>query len=291
MDIQEVINQGKTSQIPIEQLRALAGNAAAFGNDIVDVFAGQAERRAVAAGDVLKAAETEQRDILASEQRGYDKVMREAEQIRNLQRDVEARTAAKGYVPPSQVRTETRTEDACTPVLGTEQRVSTWLEQRGGARYAGESGGLSFGRVVRALATGNRTGLSDVEVRALSEGSDAAGGFTVPEVLGAQFIDRVRNAMVVMRAGAVTVPMTSDTLHLARLAQPGIHAGSPPTNAAIGGWKIENDPIIEGDLTLERVTVHRAHAAALDQDECRTARRLDQHRHHHRARDGDVDGA
>ena len=38
--------------------------------------------------------------------------------------------------------------------------------------------------------------------------ADSAGGYTVPEVLASRFIDRTRNAMVVMRAGAQTVPMT-----------------------------------------------------------------------------------
>jgi hypothetical protein len=77
----------------------------------------------------------------------------------------------------------------------------------------------------------------------------------VPEVLASRFIDRVRDRLVVQRAGAQLVPMSSDTLHLARVAQPGIAIGSPPTNAAIGAWKIENDPIPESNLTLERVTL------------------------------------
>jgi HK97 family phage major capsid protein len=50
--------------------------------------------------------------------------------------------------------------------------------------------------------------------------------------------------------------MTSETLNLARVAQPGISTtGSPVTNAATGAWKLENDLIDESDLTLERVTL------------------------------------
>ena len=76
----------------------------------------------------------------------------------------------------------------------------------------------------------------------MSAGTDSAGGYTVPDILAAQFIDRLRNAMVVQRAGAQIVPMTSDVVNIARLA-------SGPTLA----WKAENSAITAGDLTLERV--------------------------------------
>ena len=57
--------------------------------------------------------------------------------------------------------------------------------------------------------------------------------------------------------------MSSDTLHLGRVAQPGIHdGGSPPTNAATGAWKLENDLIRESTVTLERITF-RAHTLPL----------------------------
>ena len=150
-------------------------------------------------------------------------------------------------MPATQTTTTTTETADLSPVLTREQRCSEYLTRRGGALYAGETGArLRFGALVRAMALGDRRGLSDLERRALAEGTDSAGGFTVPEIVGAQFIDRVRNAMVVMRAGAQTVPMTSDTLHLARLAQP----GATPAPA----WKVENAPITESALVLERVT-------------------------------------
>ena len=116
--------------------------------------------------------------------------------------------------------------------------------------FATEREPLRFGRIVQALALGRRDGLSQAELRALSEGTDASGGFMVPDVLGSQFIDRVRNAMVVMRAGAQTIPMTSDNLSLARLAQPTDVSPAIATAA----WKTENADIQETDLLLERVT-------------------------------------
>ncbi len=109
---------------------------------------------------------------------------------------------------------------------------------------------MRFGRVVRALALGDRRGLSALEQRALSEGTDASGGFTVPEILAGRFLDRTRNAMVVQRAGAQIVPMTSDVLHIARLAQP----TDPSPDITTAQWKTENADIDETDLLLERVT-------------------------------------
>ena len=61
---------------------------------------------------------------------------------------------------------------------------------------------VRFGAIVRGLALGNRAGLSPLEQRVLAEGSDVSGGYTVPDIVAAQFIDRVRNAMVVMRASS-----------------------------------------------------------------------------------------
>jgi HK97 family phage major capsid protein len=54
----------------------------------------------------------------------------------------------------------------------------------------GEGRDGSFGRIMQAMATGNRKRLSDFEARALSEGTDASGGYAVPDVLGARIAQR-----------------------------------------------------------------------------------------------------
>jgi HK97 family phage major capsid protein len=241
--------------IPLAELTSLAANRAAFGDDVLAAFKTQIELRSTQAQAVLTDAETAGRDtLLASEQRSYDTAMRERDSILGLQRAVEQRTEARAFVPHTQVKT-TETPATVSPVLTREMPMATWLEQRGHYAYQGESGieGLSLGRMVIAEATGNRGRLSELERRVLAEGTGSAGGFTVPEPVATSFIDRVRNAMIVQAAGAQVVPMTSDTLHIARLAQPGIYTDGSP-----GGpgpqWKIENDPIAEGTLTLERVT-------------------------------------
>lgn len=106
----------------------------------------------------------------------------------------------------------------------------------GDAEYRGPS----LGAILRAMVAGPR---NDAERRALAEGTDSAGGYTVPDPLAAQFIDKLRAASVCMAAGARTIPMTSDTLAIARLA-------SDPTMA----WRAENEAVTESDPTFDRVS-------------------------------------
>lgn len=96
-----------------------------------------------------------------------------------------------------------------------------------------------MGDAVRAKIFGART---DAERRALSEGTDSAGGYTVPAPVAVNFIDRLRRQSVASRAGALTVPMDSETLAIARLE-------TDPTVA----WRAENASIAEGDPTFGRV--------------------------------------
>ncbi len=98
---------------------------------------------------------------------------------------------------------------------------------------------LSFGSAIRAVALGPR---NEAERRSLSEGTDGAGGFTVPAPLARQFIDALRAQSIVIRAGAVTVPMDSDTLQIAKLA-------SDPAFA----WRAELAAVGTGDPTFSRV--------------------------------------
>lgn len=99
--------------------------------------------------------------------------------------------------------------------------------------------GIGLGDAVRAMITGAR---NETEKRALSEGTTSAGGYTVPTPLAAWFIDKLRAKSVAIKAGAMTVPMTSQTLAIARLE----------TDPTIG-WRAENANVATGDPTFGRV--------------------------------------
>jgi HK97 family phage major capsid protein len=126
-------------------------------------------------------------------------------------------------------------------VLTREQSVEQWCQQRGLFEPPAEGERLSFDRYLRGLVTGNWDGA--IAERALSEGTLTAGGHLVPLPLSSRVIDLARNQTRVFQAGAITVPMTAQTLKLARLTGEGTPA-----------WKAENAAITDADMTFDSVT-------------------------------------
>jgi HK97 family phage major capsid protein len=120
--------------------------------------------------------------------------------------------------------------------LKPQQRFKSYAQARSNDHYSG----LSAGRLLRAMVVGAQT---DHERRALSEGTDSAGGFTVPEVLSAELIDLLRAQSVVIAAGARTVPLTSNKMSVAKLATDPV-----PT------WRTENSSVTESEPTFAQMT-------------------------------------
>jgi HK97 family phage major capsid protein/HK97 family phage prohead protease len=158
-------------------------------------------------------------------------------------------TAPEPTPPVPPVVTETRDVDVVGEdrVLKPADSFRAWTERQGKADPTYRA--LGFGALLRAMVTTPR---SDLERRALAEGSDSAGGITVPEITLSRWIDRLRAAMVVMRAGAVTVPLTTDSTTIARLL-------TDPTVA----WRNENAEITASDPTFGGVTFVPRSLAAL----------------------------
>ncbi|MDF2140805.1 phage major capsid protein [Paenirhodobacter sp. CAU 1674] len=119
--------------------------------------------------------------------------------------------------------------------IAPEQRCVAWAEARGQDAFSR----LPVGRYLRSMVTGAET---DLEKRALSEGSDSAGGYTVPTHLSARLIDTLRAASVVTRAGAKTVMLDGMTNNIARLA-------ADPTPA----WRAESAAVALSDPTFDNV--------------------------------------
>lgn len=76
---------------------------------------------------------------------------------------------------------------------------------------------FSVGALIRGAATGRWDGRELIQ-RAMNEGTGAAGQFTVPAPLSAAWLDLARAASVCSQAGAIVVPMESQTLRIAGLA-------------------------------------------------------------------------
>jgi HK97 family phage major capsid protein len=99
--------------------------------------------------------------------------------------------------------------------------------------------GLSIGNFLKAAIAGAST---DSERRALAEGTDSAGGYTVPTSLSAQLIDALRAASVVVQAGARTVPLDTNSVAVAKLLTDPVPA-----------WRNENASVNESDPTFGQV--------------------------------------
>lgn len=139
---------------------------------------------------------------------------------------------------PDGGRMDGSAEERAAFALRPEQRMVDWAaKQARGERHDG----LTDGQFLRAMVLGAHT---DAERRALAEGSDSAGGYTVPDVLSASLIDRLRAASVVMRAGARTVPLTSDVNYIARVETDPVPA-----------WRLEAGAVAESGPTFGRVTL------------------------------------
>jgi len=100
---------------------------------------------------------------------------------------------------------------------------------------------LSFGRFIRGLVTGDWRG-AEAERRALSEGTPDAGGYLVPTQLSNRVIDLARAKTAAIQAGALTIPMSSNVLDVAK-------ATSDPA----AGWKSENAAATASDMTFDRI--------------------------------------
>lgn len=101
--------------------------------------------------------------------------------------------------------------------------------------------GLSLGRILKGYVTGDWSG-AELEMKAMASTPTSAGGILIPSVLSARVIDLARNIAAVMRAGAVTVPMTSAKLTMAR-----------QTSDVTAAWYAEGGEISESDAAFDSV--------------------------------------
>lgn len=119
--------------------------------------------------------------------------------------------------------------------LAPQQRMRAYAQARSNDAYQG----LTAGRLLRAMVTGATT---DAERRALAEGSDSAGGYTVPKTLSAELIDNLRAASVCVRAGAQTVPLDSNKHSIAKVVAD-----------AVPAWRAENAALNESAPTFGQI--------------------------------------
>jgi HK97 family phage major capsid protein len=138
-------------------------------------------------------------------------------------------------------------QDGTVWALKPEQRMAQFV-----ARTTGQpEHPLSVGRMVRGMLT-NDWRDAELERRVMGTTVGTAGGFAVPEPISASILDLARNSAVMIQAGALTIPMTSGSLRVVKVA-------SDPTS----NWRAEGEAIAESDGTFEAVTLYAHSLAAL----------------------------
>jgi HK97 family phage major capsid protein len=131
--------------------------------------------------------------------------------------------------------------------LTREQRMADYVKATTGQ----DADGLSVGRVVRGVLTNDWKG-AEAEKRAMGSGIATAGGVFIPDPVSATVIDKARNASVIVRAGALTIPMTTANMTMVSVA-------TDPTAA----WRAENASITESDGVFGAILVTPYSVAAL----------------------------
>ncbi len=227
------LNEIKPHELPWSELNAKSKRAATTARNLLDKAS-----RPGADEDEGQSLERSHDALMSL----YDGLQSELD-IRNDIGSKEPRDSADN---PNITRNRPATEgvlginsDVADPIdsfaLKPQQRFKTWAT----AKKADEYKGLSIGRYLRSMIVGAET---DIERRALAEGTDSAGGFTTPTTLGAELIDMLRANSVLMQAGARTIPLTTNSHSIAKLL-------SDPVPA----WRDENAAVAESDMTFGNV--------------------------------------
>lgn len=144
---------------------------------------------------------------------------------------------------------EARGNDDGVSVFGLkpEQRMAQFVERTTGEPTAN----LSAGRAVVGMLTG-RWADAEAERRAMGTTVGTAGGFLIPDAVSANVIDLARNQSVLVRAGALTIPMPNQNLRVVQVA-------TDPT----ASWRGEGVAITESEGTFSALNLTAYSLAAL----------------------------
>jgi len=192
--------------------------------------------------NILNRADTEGRALTEDERRDFDglkvkvaalsETLDRASQLGEMRAELE-KPIGPALVVPADVNGMQYVQRAMRP---GEVRAYRSNEAIAEAPY----GGAGLGAYVRGIVTGRWEGAE--ELRSLAEGS-TPGSYLIPTPLAVNVIDLMRNQAQVVRAGAITVPMSSATLKIAR-----------QTADVTAAWRAENAAITFSDANFDVVT-------------------------------------
>lgn len=204
------------------------------------------------AREIADKAERENRDLTADEQREFTAVMRQhqlaAAEVETIRASIPTLNLPVGFqlwddAPSGGYRAAPAewidSEGRPVHVLARGQRLQDLPVAAGSKRVETPHG---LGHVVAAIARGSWERCPQ-DIRAAMSGNDnSLGGVMVPSPLANQVFDYARAASAIWQAGAVTIPMSSDDLTVARQIE-------DPTMELRG----ENAAFTLGDLSFDAI--------------------------------------
>lgn len=200
--------RGQKDELGIGELQALVEQVTAtrgtmgYANDVLGILRRHQDARLSAAAAKVGRATREGRPLLASEARDVEKARTEAGSIRDLIVRVDEARALENHIPESQ-RTAPRGEAAARAFLPS---------------------------------------LREYEARAMSVGSDSAGGYLAPEQQSTVFFDRLRANSIMLNIGIPLLPMDGYDMNV-----PGLSGSATASTFA------ENAEITASTLTIKAV--------------------------------------
>ena len=209
---------------------------------------------------IVNTAELEDRDLSAAEKADFDRLTGEIGDLKADLVRVDRLEAEEEWLAGARIDARI----AAGNLHGTGGRLdgagplpASWSDKDGeqvyclapGQRLADLPGSdrfsdipYAFGQAIVAAATGQWKRLPSELRAALGENSNQMGGVLVPEELSRRIIDAARAKMVLVKAGAYTLPMASDRATVAR-----VH--TDPTHQL----KAENDKFDESAIIFDNV--------------------------------------
>ena len=194
---------------------------------------------------VYGAAESEDRDLTPEEAKELDTLLAEADKLKRADKVAELNDMVVRRVQPERPHNlNTSTEHYQSSFEPAPRNNSVQILNRGDKLVDRmPRTDLTFGGFLRAAVLG--AGHDSRYRNALLEGTDSAGGYTVPDILLADVIDRLRANSVLMQAGATTImlPNGGDTASYAKLV-------TDPTTT----WHRESVTVSDNSPTFGRET-------------------------------------
>jgi len=194
-------------------------------------------------------AEREQRDFTIAEAEQWERMEAEVRRLEGqitrdeieLQREAEMARTVGGN---GSARFDLNSPAVNGPVEFAEDVIPSnrsffdYMHSRGMIKRQ-ECEGVTLGALMRAMVTGPRT---REERAALAEGADNTGGISVPDIILSRWVDHLRAQTVCIKAGAQTVPLTTDKTTIARTA-----------TDPVAAWRSEAGAITLSEPTFEGI--------------------------------------